>query len=148
MYWFRVLIVAASVTTMVAFSGCGGAYDSSVTGMVTLDGQKVPRGTVSFQSKGGGPAAYALIEEDGSYSVQTGREAGLPAGEYYVTVTANEAPATTQTSTGGPPPPGKLITPLRYRSRETSGLSFTVEPGSNEINLELTSTPAAGAKGK
>jgi hypothetical protein len=144
MHRFRVLIVAGSAGTLLAFAGCGGTYNSSVTGMVTLDGKAVPRGTVSFQSKGGGPAAYAVIAEDGSYSLQTGRESGLPAGDYYVTVTANEAPAMTQTATGGPPPPGKPITPARYRSRETSGLSFVVEPGGNEINLELSSQVAGG----
>jgi hypothetical protein len=148
MHLIRVLIVAASAGTLLAIVGCGGSYNSSVTGIVTLDGKTVPRGTVSFQSKGGGPAAYAVIEENGSYYVQTGREGGLPAGEYYVTITANEAPATTQTSTGGPPPPGKPITPSWYRSRESSGLSFVVEPGSNKINLELTSTPPAGWSGK
>jgi hypothetical protein len=144
MHRLQVLIVAGSAGALLAFAGCGGTYDSSVSGKVTLDGKAVPRGTVSFQSKSGGPAAYAIIEENGSYTLQTGRESGLPAGEYYVTVTANEAPAMTQTASGGPPPPGKPITPARYQSRETSGLSFVVEPGRNEINLELSSQAAGG----
>jgi hypothetical protein len=124
--------------------GCGGPFDSSVTGVVTLDGKVVPRGTVSFQPKAGGPAAYARIEESGSYVVRTGREEGLPPGDYYVTVSANEPPTVEQTAQGGPPPPGKPITPAWYRTRNTSGLSFVVEPGANEINLELTSTPPPG----
>jgi hypothetical protein len=115
-----------------------------VTGVVTLDGTVVPRGTVSFQPKAGGPAAYARIEEDGRFVVRTGREEGLPSGDYDVTVTANEPPAVTQTASGGPPPPGKPITPMWYRTKSTSGLSFVVEPGDNEINLELTSQPPAG----
>jgi hypothetical protein len=142
----KVYIVTPSLGMLIAFAGCGGAYDSSVTGVVTLDGNVVPRGTVSYQPKAGGPAAYARIEGDGSYSVRTGREEGLPPGDYYVTVTANEPPTAQQTASGGPPPPGKPITPLWYRSRETSGLSYTVESGGNEINLELTSTPPAGWK--
>jgi hypothetical protein len=68
----------------------------------------------------------------------------LPAGKYEVTVIANEMPAVMQTAEGGPPPSGKAITPVWYRSKETSGLKFSVEPGSNEINLELTSQPPAG----
>jgi hypothetical protein len=124
--------------------GCGGPFDSSVTGIVTLDGNVVPRGTVSFQPKAGGPAAYARIAEDGSYVVRTGREDGLPSGEYYVTVSANEAPTVMQTAEGGPPPPGKPITPLWYRTRNSSGLSYVVEPGSNEIDLKLNSTPPPG----
>ena len=77
--------------------------------------------------------------------MRTGREEGLPSGDYDVTVTANEPPAATQSEGGGPPPPGKAITPVRYRSKATSGLSFVVEAGDNEINLELTSRASANA---
>jgi hypothetical protein len=139
--WLATFVAGASLLT---FAGCGGTFDSSVSGVVTLDGNAVPRGTVSFQPKAGGPAAYAQINEDGSYSVRTGREDGLPPGEYYVTVAANELPTVSQTAQGGPPPPGKPITPLWYRTKNTSGLSYVVEPGSNEINLELTTQPPAG----
>jgi len=111
---------------------------------VTLDGTAVPRGTVTFHPNAGGPAAYAPIQDDGSYTIHTGREEGLPSGEYQATVTANEPPTSQQTASGGPPPPGKLITPLWYRGKDTSGLQFTVESGSNEIDLELKSQPPAG----
>jgi hypothetical protein len=128
------------------FTGCGGAYDSTASGVVTLDGKPIPRGTVSFHPVAGGPAAYAMIQEDGSYTIQTGRAGGLPAGDYQVSVTANENSTVAQTSKGGPPPPGKSITPAWYRMRETSGLQFTVKPGSNTLNLELKSQPPAGWK--
>ena len=95
-------------------------------------------------SVAGGPPAYARIEETGSYDVRTGREEGLPSGEYQITVVANEPPAVQQTASGGPPPPGKAITPPWYRTKETSGLKYTVEPGGNEVNLELKSQPPAG----
>ena len=131
---------------LVAVGGCGGAYDSTVSGKVTLDGSIVPRGTVSYDPVQGGPAGYARIQENGNYSVFTGREKGLPAGEYQVTVISSEAPASQVTSTGGPPPPGKAITPAWYRTKDTSGLKVTVNSGSNEINLELTSQPPAGWK--
>lgn len=124
--------------------GCGGTYDATVAGQVTLDGNAVPRGTVAFIPVVSGPPAFAPIDSDGSYSIRTGREAGLPAGEYQVTITANEPPAVQQSASGGPPPPGKPITPLWYRAKDTSGLKYTVEGGRNEINLELTSQPPAG----
>jgi hypothetical protein len=129
-------------------AGCGGAYDSTARGIVALDGKTVPRGTVSFHPVSGGPAAYATIGEDGSYSIRTGREEGLPAGDYEVSVTANEPPTTSQSAKGGPPPPGKSITPAWYRMKETSGLRFSVKPGKNEINLELTSQPPVGLKAR
>jgi len=142
----RALLVAISLTATSAISGCGGPYDASVSGAVTLDGQIVPRGTVAFHPVTGGPVAYAPIRSDGSYVVRTGREEGLPAGEYQVTVMSNELPAQLETKEGRPQPPGKAITPPWYCSKETSGLQFTVEPGANEIDLELTTQPPPGWK--
>jgi hypothetical protein len=127
---------------MLPVSGCGGPYDATVAGVVTLDGLPVPRGTVKF-IPAQGPSAYGLIGEDGAYSMMTGRERGLPAGTYTVTVVANEA-SVSSASPSAPPIPGKPITPPWYRVQDASGLTFTVEPGSNEINLELLSDPPAG----
>ncbi len=140
----RLFVLAGSLCTLMAVAGCGGPYDSTVSGVVKLDGNIVPRGTVAYQPKAGGPAAYGLIQDDGTYVIRTGREEGLPSGDYYVTVTANEPPAVAQTASGGPPPSGKPITPPWYRTRNTSGLSFMVEPGNNEIDLELKSQPPPG----
>jgi hypothetical protein len=131
---------------LASFGGCGGRYDATLSGVVTLDGTPVPRGTVSFAPTGGGPIAYSRIGSDGSYSVQTGRDRGLPSGEYLVTVIANELPDASKLAPGVPPPDGKPITPKWYRSTKTSGLKFNVEHGKNTYNLELTSQPPAGWK--
>lgn len=138
----RSLGITAVALLMTAFAGCGGAYDSTVSGTVTLDGNPVPRGTVAYHPANGGPAAYALIEDDGTYTVRTGRENGLPSGQYQVTVISNEP--SVETKDGRPPSPGKPITPAWYKTKETSGLSFNVESGSNTLDLPLTSTPPAG----
>jgi hypothetical protein len=82
-------VAAVSCLALFCIVGCGGTYDASVSGIVTLDGAPVPRGMVSYQPVSGGPAAYAPIQENGEYVVRTGRENGLPSGEYDVTVTAN-----------------------------------------------------------
>lgn len=132
--------------SLMAFAGCGGSFDSTAHGLVTLDGKSVSRGMVSFYPSAGGPAVYGQIESDGSYSVHTGREEGLPSGEYAVSIVAHEAPTAAETSKGGPPPPGKAITPDWYRMKESSGLKFTVKPGKNEINLELSNQPPVGWK--
>lgn len=136
--------VFALLGSLLFIAGCGGAYSSTASGIVTIDGHVVPRGAVAFLPVSGGPSAYGLISDDGSYSVRTGREKGLPAGDYQVTVTANEDPSAADIAKGLPPPPGKAITPAWYRMKETSGLKFTVKPGRNEINLELTTKPPAG----
>jgi hypothetical protein len=128
----------------VALAGCGGPFDASVAGVVTLDGNVVPTGSISFVPTNGGPQAYAVVRESGEYEMFTGRESGLRSGEYQVSIVARKPPATTHSELGGPPPPGEAITPRWYASPQTSGLNFNVEPGSNEINLELTSQPPEG----
>lgn len=119
--------------------GCSGPYDATVHGVVTLDGQPLPSGTVSFFPKQEGPTAYSRIDDSGEYTIRTGRENGLPSGDYQVTVVAREKAVMQQSETGGPPKPGRQLTPNRYRNRDQSGLEFTVEPGANQIDLELSS---------
>ncbi|MEM9186684.1 MAG: hypothetical protein AAGB00_09340 [Planctomycetota bacterium] len=131
---------------LLASVGCGGPFDATATGVVTLDGEPITRGTVSFQPQFEGSLAVARIDDSGGYRARTGREYGLAAGEYVVTVVAREPPASATGRDGGPPPAGRMITPDWYRSGQTSGLSFTVERGSNTINLELSSDPPPGWK--
>jgi len=133
-----------SCVVFLATVGCGGVYDSTVSGTVTLDSNPVPRGTITFKPVDGGPSAYGQIQSDGSYELRTGREEGAPSGQYQVTVVANEPPAQQRSESGGPPPPGAAITPPWYRSSRTSRLQFNVEPGSNQIDIELSSTPPEG----
>lgn len=128
-----------------ALTGCGGPYDATVAGVVTLDGATVTRGTISFTPQAGGPPAYGMIASDGKYSLRTGREEGVKSGGYTVTVAANEE-SNQQGRDGGPPPVGKPITPDWYRSPTSSGLSYEIKPGDNEINIELTKTPPPGWK--
>ena len=136
----RALLVAVA---MALASGCGGPYDASVSGVVKLDGSPVPRGTVKFIPEQPGPSGYGLIGSDGTYEVLTGREAGLKSGHYVVTVVVNQ-PSTPNKIPSLPPIPGKPITPAWYRDQSQSPLKYTVEPGSNEINLELSTKRPAG----
>lgn len=131
-------ILVLSVTLL---SGCGGTYDSTVSGVVTLDGKPVPRGTVAFRPVDKGPSVFGLIQSDGSYSLRVGQEEGLPPGEYKVTIAANEESTQKNPESSSPPKPGKPITPAWYKSPKTSGLNFTIKKGSNTIDLALTSDP-------
>lgn len=131
----------AVAATLVVAVGCGGPYDATVSGVVTLDGTPLGRGQVAFYPTSAGPPGIGRIDESGRYEINTGREAGLPSGQYDVTVIANEPPEKSEGERGGPPPAGKLITPAWYKTRQHSNLSVTVEPGDNEIDLELSSTP-------
>jgi hypothetical protein len=121
--------------------GCGGDYDATATGLVTLDGTPLPRGTIKFNPMAEGPASYGLVQPDGSYAIRTGRVIGLPSGEYLITVVANEPSAAYDPTTGVPPQPGKPLTPPWYRSPDASPLRQRVESGANKIDVSLSSTP-------
>ena len=115
--------------------GCGGK-PATVSGVVTLDGKPLQRGTVGFTPVASGMRAAGVIGSDGKYSLSTNRDAGLETGEYTATVVSREpGPENAQ----GPPMPGPYITPQRYAVESTSGLKFTVEGGSNTIDIALTS---------
>jgi hypothetical protein len=129
---------------LVALTGCGGPYDAAVSGTVKFNGAPVTRGTVSFKPQSTGADAFGQINFDGTYLLRTGREEGLNSGSYSVSVAANETPP--PNPKGGPPPMGKAITPEWYRDPTTSGLTFTVAPGDNTIDLELNATPPPGWK--
>lgn len=144
MFFVRATLTSCAVVMLVAMVGCGGSSEATVRGIVTLDGTPVPRGSISFVPAMDGSQAYAMSDEAGSYEVFTGREPGLKAGEYKVVVVARKQSKIQVNDRGGPAPPGEAITPRWYASPATSGLSFNVEPGSNKINLELSSTPPAG----
>jgi len=122
--------------TFVLLSGCS-EYDSTVNGVVRLDGNPLDHGKVTYVSEGGAVIAMGQIESDGDYSVEVARSGGLPSGDYQVKVTCR-APAVAGRG-GGPPRPGKSLIPRRYTRGQTSGWQFTVEPGSNTIDLEISS---------
>ena len=129
---------------VIGLAGCGSSSEATVEGLVTLDGNPVPGGMIAFVPTVAGAQAYAISDESGNYEVYTGREPGLRPGDYVVTIVAQSAPKIAKTELGGPPPAGEAITPAWYGSIESSTLKFEVEPGANDINLELTSPPPAG----
>jgi hypothetical protein len=135
------VIVTATLGPLL--SGCDGTGQTggTVTGTVTLDGRPLTMGLVNFYSVAGGPSALGAVNKDGTYNVQIGNDLSIPAGEYLVTVEANEL-APLEGGPGGsprPPRPGKRITPDKYAKRETTDLRVTVKAGSNTIPLALKS---------
>ncbi len=126
------------VSFVLLLAGCGGGLPASVGGTVMLDGKPLTTGNVTFQSQESGITAYGQIQSSGRYTLQTGTDKGLPAGEYTVTVVATEPlPAVTDPKVAPAPP--KLITPAKYNNPASSGLKFTVKTGSNDIDLSLNS---------
>jgi hypothetical protein len=86
-----------------------------------------------------------LLLKDLDLLTQVGPPDGDP-GEYLLTVRA--LGESTKDPRGGPPTPGKLLTPKKYTSSKTSGLQVTIQPGSNDVKLELRSDPSEKKKRK
>ncbi len=99
----------------------------SLKGFVYYEGTPIPGAVVTFSSDKGpakGITAQGNVEADGSFQLTTYKAFdGIPAGEYKIAVSlaANK---------GGP-------LPARYTTAAKSSLSATINPGMNQVVLEL-----------
>ncbi len=129
------LLAAASL--LAAGAGCGsGDRTYRVEGVVTTtDGAPVAGGIISFDGIDQSTSATARLDERGYFRLGTHQQAdGVPAGRYRVVVlpepipdpAAGEAPATFHP---------------KYRSYDTSGLEYTVEPKRNYFEIQLDPPP-------
>jgi hypothetical protein len=125
--------------------GIGKRYP--VKGVVTLQGEPVPKGTVNFMpDEAGGRSAAGDLKDDGSYSATTLTPGdGMLPGKYKVSITAIEIDLT---KVHGKPgglyrtdlinkAPRKLLVPKKYESPATSGLTIEVKPESNKYDIAL-----------
>jgi hypothetical protein len=103
-----------------------------------LDGEPIGPGFLVFvPDVGGTNPANGAIRPDGSYDLKTANTSGLHPGKYKVVVTILDQPDV---------PPGersyevaKSRIPTKYNEIQSSGLEFEVEPGSNSIDIPLSS---------
>jgi hypothetical protein len=129
----RFLLFLLSIC-LVLLPGCGSGNVGRVSGQVTVEGEALETGTVTFHPMQDGPLAIGQIGPGGRYELQIGDDASMPPGDYLVTVVAAEIPAE---DFGKPEAIPKLLIPSRYTATETSGLKFTVKPGGQTIDLPL-----------
>lgn len=136
----RASAVAVVAACLLSSLGCADSpFDASVKGTITLDGEPVEPGVVIFSPgvRGSG-SSRGRIERGGAYELVTRNAVGIDPGFYRVSVRVFEK--------GDPPGPGERqvadlppLVPERYLSPDTSGLEFEVKPGSNRIDIELSS---------
>lgn len=126
---------------ILCFAGCGEkpVPHGDVGGMVTLDGEPVASGSISFISADG-KAAASELDADGRYSMRK-----VLTGDYKVLVLPPPLP-----------PPGKPGTvktkgmaefpghPKKYRSDLTTDLKAEVLEGQNEFDFDLKPDAAGG----
>jgi hypothetical protein len=125
----RSLLIAAIALT---FAGCG-SPTGDLHGTVTLNGQPVADGVISFQpeKETRAPSVGGRIV-DGEYDVQ-----GLVPGMYRVEVRSWATTSKTVNGPFGPTQERINIIPKRYWG-ETTQLHLEVRPGANAGDFELS----------
>lgn len=145
---WRCAAICAFVAACLLQSGCGNGL-AQVSGQILVDGKPLHgangdvRVTVKFLPAGGvGPTAVGLADETGNYTLGTGSQSGVAPGEYLVACSGSELvrAAGTNAVQGG-----RQITDPKYGDAKTSGLKFTVQPGKNQFDIQLTSPPNKAA---
>jgi len=133
----------ALAAMLAAAAGCSGNVSGRaglvpVTGNVTIDGEPLTMGMISFITEDGKEAFTSQIDSLGNYKLlATASDPGALPGQYTVIVIAEE-PA--KMGEKGGFTPGKKLVPDKYAKKETSGLTGTVEQGPNTIDFDLKSS--------
>jgi hypothetical protein len=105
---------------------------------VTVGGQPVPQGTITFIPEGGKRDPYTAAIIDGKYKTDE-----IPAGPTKVMIASRQGPPAAETGGGDLKAPakgrgaGKSMVPEKYGNTETSGLSYTVVKGEQTKDFPL-----------
>lgn len=128
---YRYLLVMLFMVGFVAF-GCGpkDVPRGEVSGSVLYKGKPVTSGNVSLYSPLAGTGSDGTIQPDGSFSIKR-----IQTGSYQVSVTPPEQVPPAEGETPKPQP--KFSLPAKYTQGTTSGLTFEVKEGPNELKLDL-----------
>ena len=149
-----VLLGGWALTLADLLAGCGprGPALAEISGTVTLDGQPLARGIVTFEAAGLRPATAHIL--DGRIiEVTTHRpNDGVPVGHQRIAVFSRAEPGPAKpglppprapSAAGGFPPSmaGPSLLPARYNDPKTSGLTVIIRPGHNTVSLALQQVP-------
>jgi hypothetical protein len=150
----RQLLPAGLLAGLLALAaGCAGGtteekYPASVKGTVTLDGERLEMGMVTFTSEDGNTSSMATILDDGTFE-----QGGVPAGKVKVGVKTSHLEAQAKALgrdkararkgevKGGPGlslPPGLFrAVPRKYEDPTTSNLVYDLKAGDNTLEIKL-----------
>jgi hypothetical protein len=141
-----IALFAGFAVAMAAVAGCSRQRGEmpplgEVSGVVSLDGQPLPRASVAYVPYERGNASYGLTDDVGRYTLAYGvKQPGAVVGRHRVEI---------RTGSEGRDKDGNFVEtaerlPAKYHLK--SELTATVGPGSNEINFQLGSRTAAPAR--
>jgi hypothetical protein len=129
--------VATMVFALACLIGCGSEFGATARGVVTLDGKPVTPGHVTFALVDSSTVpAVSNLDSSGQFNLTTNKKTGLAPGKYRVAIQAfqpPDVPAGQRTFE-----PSKPLVPEKYLQVNTSGLEYTVAPGSNTIDIPLS----------
>jgi hypothetical protein len=144
----RVMCCCLSLGLLVLLGGCGGRPRSvehaDVSGQVRFQGKPLPGGKATFVAVNGGFASSGKIDENGHYQIKA------PVGEVQIGVTNRMLQANRGSIKGPPlltkteakerqPLKGRYVKiPSQYEDPSTSGLTYTVKPGPQTHDIELS----------
>lgn len=138
---------------VILLGGCSGGKQGTVTGTVSYKGKPIPSGKIIFEVAKARPATGLIV--DGKITEVTTYELndGVPVGLAGIAVFALEEPAKPAASSPPPKNPGdyksgpmdpgymgmnaKSLIPKKYNHPATSGLTWQIKAGKNEVVLDL-----------
>ena len=128
------IIVQASLAALVLVAcvvGCHrGEKLAAVSGTVTFEGEPLTEGVVTFSNPAKGIHMNARLDAQGHYEVRMAKGAGLPPGEYQVSV----SPPVPDTPVRMPEFP-KI--PHKYRDPKTSELSLSLTEDGAILDIDM-----------
>jgi hypothetical protein len=154
---FSPLIVRCglSLSWLALLAGCGhnsrSVEHADVSGQVLFQGKPLPGGKVTFVAVNGGFASSGTIDDNGHYQIRA------PVGKVQIGVTnrmlqANRGPikgppllAKTEAKERQPLKGRYVQIPSQYEDPSTSGLTYTVKPGPQTHDIELSANPHAAS---
>lgn len=131
----NVLAIIVAVVPL-ALTGCSGDGRVAVSGSVTVDGEPLPSGSISFRPvdpRQANTSGAAIL--DGRFRIPSDK--GLFPGEYEVRISAYEE----GDGFWNDPQRGRIPEMVPVRFRESQPIPTTIEPGGHRIDFHLTKAP-------
>ena len=138
MLWQRATCVFVFASGLLVLSGCDGKSRAKVEGTVTLDGQPIELGAISFIPVDGQSPTTGGPIINGQYFVPD-----VPVGEMKVAISGSKVVGKKKLYENRPDSPEMPITenpvPARYSDLQNTTLRLDVKSGRNDKNWELNS---------
>jgi hypothetical protein len=132
--WFFAGILGLAAI-VVSAPGCGGNKNKKVTitGAVFYKGQRLSSGMLRFVGPKGVAPSAAPIQKDGTFIMTD-----VTPGDVQASILAtpqSSGPSDGKTNPGPKIKPAEL--PEKYQDPETSGLKYTITPGTTKLDIKI-----------